>query len=174
MPTSNRVADPHENEIRDALAKIQTLLSNSSPDLTQRELLAVTCSLLIENHPFEKMSATDRAKMLRSFLQHVAALKHLPLSSRRLCQASPDNQAFLDGIASFAATTLYNASWQPLFEDRANMCDLSDFVDGRLFQAIYRNELQLSGPMQTTFEQLVRSLKQLNGMDIADIEPTAA
>ena len=172
LQASNGVTGRYDDEIRDVLAKAQTLSPDVSSDLTQRELLAVVCSCLIVSQPSESLSITDRANLTRSFLQHVAALKHLPLASRRLHQPSTDDQPFLNNIAHLATATLHNESWQLIVEDRANTCDLADFVDGRLLQAIYSNQPSLSGSMQVTFEQLAHTLEQLSGLDVVDIEPT--
>ena len=163
-----------ENE-KNALTRMQNCQCKSSPRtddhiraFTEREILnVVILAHILEVDPTMKDLATR-------FLAHTVLITSLPLSKRRqpIQSRTSDEQSSLQSFLaqfSYASTTLISSgAWSEAMEAGRVSCDISDLIDGRLFEAPVIDDIRGILPAQSTrvFEGLARCLCNLSGVHI--------
>ncbi len=135
---------------------------------TEREVLTViTLAQMLEDDPEVKDLATH-------FLAHTALITSLPLSNRRQHTQRPISdehsrlQSFLAKFSKMSSTLVSSSAWSEAMEGETVSCDISDLIDGRLFEAIMMGGSERNFPPQPTlnFEGLARSLCTLSGVHV--------
>ena len=163
-----------ENE-RNAMTSMQTCQCKSSPQtddniraFTEREILTVvTLAHILEVDPTMTGLATR-------FLAHTVLITSLPLSNRRqpIQSRTSDEQSSLQSFLakfSYASTTLISSgAWSEAMEAGTVPCDISDLIDGRLFEASEIDDIRGLFPAQSirVFEGLARCLCNLSGIHL--------
>ena len=163
-----------ENE-RNAFTRMQNCQCKSSPRtddhiraFTEREILTVVIlAHILEVDPTMKDLATR-------FLAHTVLITSLPLSNRRqpIQSRTSDEQSLLQSFLakfSYASTTLISSgAWSEAMEAGRVSCDISDLIDGRLFEAPVIDDIRGIFLAQSTrvFEGLARCLCNLSGVHL--------
>ena len=105
-----------------------------------------------------------RNEFAQALLVHAALVSHLPLSARRpthMSTFSDEANSFLKHYCQAATSIIYH---QPAQSFRSEICDIADFVDGRLLLAIceqMQNGVNLNGAgasVQNTYRTLCHAL----------------
>lgn len=142
--------------------------SDNNRASTEREILTVvTLAQMLEDDPAVKDLATH-------FLAHTALIKSLPLSNRRQPTQRRNNgeqsrlQFFLARFSKVSSPMISSSAWSEAMEAGKVPCDISDLIDGRLFEAVTIGESKGRFPPQLTlaFEELSRSLCTLSGIHL--------
>lgn len=158
----NAVAGMHKCQCESSLA------ADSFRASTERELLTVvTLAQMLEDDPGVKDLATH-------FLVHTALITSLPLSNRRQPTRRPKSneqnelQSFLAKFSKISSTLISTGTWSEAMEIGKVRCDISDLIDGRLFEVVmYVGSERCCPPQQAqTFEGLARSLCMLSGFHL--------
>ena len=160
---------------RNAMTRMHTCQCKSSPytddpirAFTEREILTVVIlAHILEVDPTMRDLATR-------FLAHTVLITSLPLSNRRqpIPSRTSDEQSLLQSFLarfSYASTTLISSgTWSEVMEAETVSCDISDLIDGRLFEASVMDAIRGIFPAQSSrvFEGLVRCLCNLSGIHL--------
>lgn len=140
--------------------------NNQAP--TERETLTVvTLARMLEEDPGVKDLAGH-------FLAHTALVTSLPLSNRRQPSQRPDSdeqsslQTFVSKFSKTSRTLISSGAWAEAMKAGTVPCDISDLIDGRLFEAVTMAGSERRFPPQATpvFEGLASSLCTLSGVHI--------
>ncbi|KAF2724457.1 P-loop containing nucleoside triphosphate hydrolase protein [Polychaeton citri CBS 116435] len=136
-------------------------------DLSERQLLAVITVSKILRNTSPGPSTEELSTLCATFLLHQAYLIHLELSSRRLQSVTGDQTAhdFLQLFASTAETILSAPTWRETLSGRRIVCDVTDFVDGRLFLHLLQGNIAADPKAKHTFEQLAGASRILSSAD---------
>ncbi len=160
---------------RDAVTRTHKCQCNSSQAAnnnrasTEREILTV----ITLAHMLKDDSAME--DLATCFLAHATLITSLPLSKRRQPPPGPgknDEQSrihyFLAKFSRTASAFVSSGSWSNTMEARAIPCDISDLIDGRLFQAVTMEGSERRAPRHSgpTFEHLAYSLCILSGVHL--------
>lgn len=163
-------AGEHVNEAADCSTELEKLQS-AGLELTERQQLAVVVvSKLLQTSP-KDVPAEKWNELCGLFLLHQAILAHLPLSARRL----PDDagvdgaQTFLQSVAAVAEPVLQSSGWRD-FLSSGEDCDVSDFLDGRLFLQVSHSNIQIDDTTSKTLATLCAAVKHLNAPDLSAVE----
>ena len=135
---------------------------------TEREMLTVItlAQMLEKNSALRELST--------SFLAHTALITLLPLSHRRLPTQRPnidDNSRIQTFLAQFSETStalISGGAWAKATQHETVPCDVSDLIDGRLFEAVMagRSEQRFPPHLTQTFEGLAHRLCRLSGVHL--------
>lgn len=145
---------------QDVSAELAKLRASSS-DLTERQKLAVlTVAKLLS---FSTSDIKQKARLCGAFLLHQALLTTLPLAARRVeaPAGAQGAQALLSAISSMAESILNDASWISSLTDTKDVCDVMDFVDGRLLLQTIELHPKVSIETKAVFEKLVKAVGTL-------------
>ena len=143
-------------------------VADSNRASTEREILTiVTLAQMLEEKPALRDLATH-------FLAHTALITSLPLSKRRQPLQGPTSdgqsllQSFLAIFSKTSTTLISNGAWSEAMEAGTVPCDVSDLVDGRLFETVAIGESEGRFPPQlaAAFEELARSVCTLSGIHL--------
>ena len=135
---------------------------------TEREILTVvTLARILDDDLLMKDLATH-------FLAHTALVTSLPLSNRRQPTQVLNSEEqsrlnlFIVKFSKISSTLLSSGAWSEAMGAGNVPCDISDLVDGRLFEAITMGEGRRPLPDQSTaiFEDLARSVCALSGVHL--------
>ena len=163
--TARLLAEPSraEVDVSDELTKLQDL----DLKLTERQCLAVVALAKLLPKSDTQLSQADGAKLSSAFLMHQAFLAHLPLSSRRLplTEGADQAQQFLRALCPIAEGILGSEQWQAQ-TSALEVCDVNDFVDGRLFLQAVAGKARPEGKVQETYSMLASALGKLIGADV--------
>ncbi|GAB7347323.1 hypothetical protein MBLNU459_g3401t1 [Dothideomycetes sp. NU459] len=115
--------------------------NNAYEGLSERErLVAVVLSgmLLDRGQIADKYPDHSLLKFAQATLIQTALLHVLPLSSRRLREATPSDStaALLNIFAGSAKEVLQEAAWVSFQEKHPAVCDVADVIDGRLLSIV--------------------------------------
>ena len=160
-----------ENE-RNSMTRMQTCQCKSFSQtddhiraFTEREILTVVIlAHILEVDPTTRDLATR-------FLAHTVLITSLPLSNRRqpIQSRTGDEQSLLQSFLArfaYASTTLISSgAWSEAMEAGTVTCDISDLIDGRLFEALVIDDIRGIFPAESTrvFEGLACCLCNLSG-----------
>lgn len=149
-------------DIIDVRDKIEVLKSKS-PTLSERQILLVLTVGELLRKPNDLPSST-LLNLASTLLLHQVLLAHMPLSSRRIEDCSPEKSTrqFLNYAAAIA-TKIIAHGWSSLFNDASNVCDIGDFIDGRLFYKVYQGEFYTSDLLKQEFKVLSDALQHCFG-----------
>lgn len=134
---------------------------------TEREILTiVTLSRLLEDPTMEDLAT--------HFLAHTALISSLPLSKRRqstqipVTDEQPRLQSFLAKFSKISSNLISSHAWSEAMEIGTVPCDISDLIDGRLFEAVTMggSERRLPQELKPRFEGLARNLCTLSGVHL--------
>lgn len=135
---------------------------------TEREMLTViTLAQMLEKNSALKDLST-------SFLAHTALISFLPLSHRRLPTQRPNIdgnsriQTFLAKFLETSTALISGSAWAKATERETVTCDVSDLIDGRLFEAVMagRSEQRFPPHLTPIFEGLAHRLCRLSGVHL--------
>ena len=153
--------------LQNCQCKSSELADNGRP-FTEREILTlITLAQILKDDPvLEELSIY--------FLCHTALITLLPLSNRRQpAQRSSGEehsrlQSFLTIFSNISSTLISSGTWAKAMEDSRLPCDISDLIDGRLFEAVSIGGNQWQFPAQLTpvFEDLANGLCTLSGVHL--------
>ena len=141
--------------------------ANKDRAFTERELLTVvTLAQMLKDGPAVKDLATH-------FLAHTALITSLPLSQRRQPTQRPISdqrfpfQSFQAKFSEISSTLLSSGAWSEAI-GAGTVCDISDLIDGRLFEAVTIGRSDQCFPPEPTlvFDGLARSLCILSGVHL--------
>lgn len=142
--------------------------ANNNRASTEREVLTVvTLAQMLEDDPAAKDLATH-------FLAHTALISSLPLSKRRQLAQKPTSdqqsrlQTFLAEFSKTSSTLVSSGTWSEAMGAGSVPCDISDLIDGRLFEAVMMCGSEQCFPPQPipVFEGLARFLCVLSGVHL--------
>jgi superfamily II RNA helicase len=161
---------PQMRTIQDNISEQLANVQGVAPGLSQRQILSVLTVAKVVQAETETFSPNTLAKLAHTFMLHQAVLAHVPLSSRRLPEQQDlsDEENFLQAVATCAESIVDTRSWCEQFESATTPCDLSDFVDGRLFYACSEHPPQLTAHMQSTYAKMFAALQSLTKISIPE------
>ena len=160
----------HENV---GLGKLECQCSSSqtesSSDLTER----VDLTILVLGRMLKEKLVTE--SLATSFLIHTVLIGSTPLSERRLALSSRHYNgknpmdSFLVNFSNLSCILLSDKIWATTMETRNAICDISDLIDGRLFEAVSTNTKQYGFDFQQTssFEKFARGLCAISGVHLS-------
>ena len=150
--------------VRNCQCRFSELADRGRP-FTEREILTLlTLAPMLKDDPALKDLSTY-------FLCHTALITLLPLSNRRQpTQTSSGeehlrSQSFLAIFSKISSTLISSGGWAKAMENKLIPCDISDLIDGRLFEAVRMGESQWRYPAPI-FEDLAHSLCTLSGIHL--------
>lgn len=140
--------------------------TESSSDLTER----VDLTILVLGRMLKENLVTE--PLARSFLIHTVLIGSAPLSQRRLALSSRyDNgvDSFLANFSNLSCILLSDKIWATTMEARNVICDISDLIDGRLFEAVSSNTKQYGLDLHQTslFEKFAHALCAISGVHLS-------
>lgn len=99
-------------------------------------------------------------RLCTTFLLHRAFQCTLPLSRRRLAafEAETLPLRFLQLVADHALRILESQDWQ-MMDKSVIVCDVADFVDGRLFMALYHGHVPLPQGVQDLLQHSLQAFE---------------
>lgn len=147
-----------------------TKLSAASSDFTERQTLAVVTVAQLSS-----ASASDiqqKARLCAAFLLHQALLTTLPLSARRVEAPAGvhGDPALLSAVSSTAESILNSPSWKSSLSGSNVVCDVMDFVDGRLLLQTIDSHPKVSAETKAVFDKLVQAVGTLASADGINFE----
>ncbi|KAK5171107.1 uncharacterized protein LTR77_004251 [Saxophila tyrrhenica] len=150
-------------DLDDKLSQLRT----ASPKLTDRQYLAVLALARIVSTAPSDLTAKDLAALAHSFIVHQAIVAHMPLGARRLPAYAPETtqQAFVQAMTDCAESILFSKAWREGLAGSGDTCDLSDFMDGRLFLHVCTETPQLIPEMEKTAHDLITALQHITKID---------
>jgi hypothetical protein len=131
------------------------------PDLTQSQcLVVVTLSIMFLDADVNTCITLIGAQCV---LLHVALRQNVRLSDRGARNVNPEGMPFFNELLRVARALLSSVSWEKTMAKHQLPCDLSDFVDGRLFCEtwIMVHSLGLKQAMLPSLESPYNSLASL-------------
>ena len=143
-------------------------LADSGRPFTEREILTlITLAQMLKDDPALEDLSTH-------FLCHTALIRLLPLSNRRQpAQRSSGEkhsrlQSFMAIFSRISSTLISSGAWAKAMENKIVPCDISDLIDGRLFEAVSMDGSQWRYPAPITpiFENLAHILCTLSGIHL--------
>ncbi|KAF2860397.1 P-loop containing nucleoside triphosphate hydrolase protein [Piedraia hortae CBS 480.64] len=138
-------------------ADVSSELVTLSSDLTERQKLAVLAVSQILRNGDSSISIERLQELSFALLKHVALLRHLSLTARRLPNVdAPEATKFLRRLVEVADAILRSSAWH-----RDGLCDVADAVDGRLFLLVATTEVDLSPEAQKTLNSLLEAVEIL-------------
>ena len=131
--------------------------------LTERQELAVVTVCELLQRPLGGLDDDQRIHLCSSFLLHQAVLSHLPLSARRIDPhtGSPGASDFLLAVAAMAESILKTPAWCALETTSTRVCDVYDFIDGRVYLSVSAGRVSPGSETLETYAKLVEAVKQL-------------
>jgi len=171
------MADPKTMEFADRVKSrsddnIECQCSSTSTkglaSLTERAVVTlIVLTQMLRDDPRAESLAT-------SFLVHTALLGSVSLSKRR--QACPSLEVdmkdhldyFLRKFSDCSSSMLLSNVWDRSMDDGSLECDISDLVDGRLFESIFASagEVSLNPQLTSAFDDLAHALCALSGIHL--------
>ena len=166
MQATKLLQEPARAEI-DVSAEMEKLSSLSS-QLTESQCLAVVALTKLLQKTDASLPKEDAAKMSSAFLMHQAFIAHLPLKERRLQTSEGVDSAhtFLRALCPLAEGVLRSKDWQGNYSS-SKVCDVNDFVDGRLFLQIAAGKTQPDDKVLETHKMLAGALSKISGVDVS-------
>lgn len=154
-----------EIDISAEMSKLEGLDSK----LTERQRLAVVVLAKLLQDPKSQLSKEDAVKLSSAFLLHQAFLAHLPLSARRLALADgvDDAPKFLRALCPIVEGILESEEWHDQ-SFKSDVCDVNDFVDGRLFLHVVAGKTTAEGKVLETYKALASALSTVSGTKTQD------
>ena len=143
-------------------------LADSGRPFTEREILTlITLAQMLKDDPALEDLSTH-------FLCHTALITLLPLSNRRQTaqRSSGDEhsrlQSFLAIFSKISSTLISSGAWTKAMENKIMSCDISDLIDGRLFEAVSvgGGQWRYPAPITPVFEDLAHNLCTLSGIHL--------
>ena len=143
-------------------------LANNGRPFTEREILTlITLAQMLKDDPALEDLSTH-------FLCHTALITLLPLSNRRQpAQRSSGEensrlQSFLAIFSKISSTLISSGAWTKAMENKIISCDISDLIDGRLFEAVSvgGGQWRYPAPITPVFEDLAHNLCTLSGIHL--------
>ena len=143
-------------------------LAHDGRPFTEREILTlITLAQMLKDDPALEDLSTH-------FLCHTALITLLPLSNRRQpAQRSSGEehlrlQGFLTIFSKTSSTLISSGVWAKAMENKMVLCDISDLIDGRLFEAVSvgGSQWRYPAPIAPIFEDLAHSLCALSGIHL--------
>ena len=153
--------------VRKCQCRSSDLTDNGRP-FTEREILTlITLAQMLKDDPALEDLSTQ-------FLYHTALIKLLPLSNRRQpAQRSSGEehsrvQSFLAIFSKISSTLISSGAWAKAMENKIISCDISDLIDGRLFEAVSvgGGQWRYPAPITPVFEDLAHNLCTLSGIHL--------
>lgn len=129
-------------------------------ELTERERLAIVATVRV----LAKDDSTPN--FITSMLYHTALLSSLPLSSRRLNDVKSDSSHDLHAFVSIATDILESKDWDLFHTKNSTSCDVADFIDGRLLNAVTISGVPdtsaLSSALRSKYELLCTAVEAMS------------
>lgn len=140
----------------------------ASTTLSERHSLAVTTVVAMLREVPAGISQEDWVSLSASFLLHQALLDTLPLSKRCLIltESSESAQMFLDLMSAKAITILEDSSWQTHVSGLSDDSHIADFVDGRLFLQVCRQQVEADAATELLRKSLEAEVTRLVGSNL--------
>ncbi|KAK5110672.1 hypothetical protein LTR85_000754 [Meristemomyces frigidus] len=166
LQVAAKASQPGKAPARDVSGELPKLAQDAA-DLTERQRLAVIAVSVILRDPPHSLNKEDLPSLCSSFLLHEASLAHLPLSARRLESDAGVNgaQQLLLSIASISEAILQSSEWMQGVKS-ASICDVVDYVDGRLYLQLSHSAVPQDSPVQSTFESLLKAVRTLSDQEL--------
>ena len=164
--TSKLLSEPSQADVD--IAEEMNKLQSLDLQLTERQSLAVVTLVKLLQTAGSQLGGVDAAQLASAFLLHQAFLSHLPLSARRLPVADGADaaQAFMSALCPIAEGILRSDDWQA-HTFASKICDVNDFVDGRLFLQVAAGKTQAEDKIQETHDLLLSALSKVSGVEVS-------
>ena len=142
----------HDDAVSTAFSKSQDdlksiwLLTSRSMELSQRTMLTLTSLAILLG---QNCAIRDEYFAIR-FLLHTAILERSCLSSRRIQGTTSsestemDTHNFLLKFSTTANNVLLCGLWMKVVKGQQHRCNIADVVDGRLFNAVISESIDLN------------------------------
>ena len=153
--------------VRNCQCRSSELADNGRPFTEREMLILITLAQMLKDDPALEDLSTH-------FLCHTALITLLPLSNRRQpAQRSSGEehsrlQSFLAIFSKLSSTLISSGTWAKAMDNKVAPCDISDLIDGRLFEAVSvgGSQWRYPAPLRPIFEDLAHNLCALSGIHL--------
>ena len=171
-PGSSSIEDSNDDGYAE-LRKLACQCSNSQKDLSSDHTERVNLTLLVLGRMLKDNVVTE--PLAASFLAHTVLIGSIPLSKRRLELSRRNDKrengmnTFLADFSNLACILLSDRAWTTTMEASNMVCDISDLIDGRLFDAVFTNGKQhgFNAQQSSTFQNFAHALCALSGVHLS-------
>ncbi|KAJ9659231.1 hypothetical protein H2198_003235 [Neophaeococcomyces mojaviensis] len=159
---------PQSAAVLVASSELEFLHSEFSSLSERQQLAVISVNTMLKAVP-PQITAQMWMKLCAAFLLHQALLESLPLTIRRVdgCAGSHLTMRFIDTLAKIAASLLYSPSWNTTNSSLSGVCNVVDFVDGRLFHNVVAERVSIGSLAFAKFKELGAAVAALSSNDIS-------